>query len=315
MSRIWSGNTRALWHDYTQRQIYHITLKKHPEVPYFGRIAGDWRLPKGTYGRSYLQASPLGKAIKDCIRNIRTIHPALRIYQYALMPDHLHILLSVESPIDEILGRKIAAFKVMVNKRANREAIFEKGFNDQILTTTRNLDVIYNYLRDNPYRLAVRFANPDFFSRINEIEIGGIHYQTYGNIHLLSNPFKEQVIIHQADNEAKRNSDRERWLHSSANGGVLVSPFISPAEKAIRAEAEALDAKIILITHEAFPERYKPAAHDFALCSEGRLLIISLGLPAGTPLSRVLCLQMNALAEAITAVDNTAIIRNQLLDA
>lgn len=86
---------------------------------------------------------------------------------------------------------------------------------------------------------------------------------------------------------------------AASKGTVLVSPFISQAEKAIRAEAESLGAKIILITHEAFPERFKPSAHDFDLCSKGRLLIISLGLTAGTGLSRALCMQMNDLAEAI----------------
>lgn len=300
MERSWSGNTRAPWHDYTQRRIYHITLKKHPAAPYFGRVAGDWRLPKGTYGRSYLQASPLGRAIKDCIRDIRSIHPAIRIYQYALMPDHLHLLLSVEAPLDEILGRKIAAFKVMVNKRANLETVFEKGFNDQILTAARKLDVIYDYLRENPYRLAVRLANPDFFSRITRIQLGDRTYAAYGNLHLLDNPFKEQVVIHRADSSDKRKTNHDTWLHTGANGGVLVSPFISRAEKAVRTEAEALGAKIILITHELFPERFKPAAHDFALCAAGRLLIISLGLPTNTELTRALCLQMNTLAESIT---------------
>lgn len=300
MERSWSGNTRAPWHDYTQRRIYHITLKKHPAAPYFGRVAGDWRLPKGTYGRSYLQASPLGRAIKDCIRDIRSIHPAIRIYQYALMPDHLHLLLSVEAPLDEILGRKIAAFKVMVNKRANLETVFEKGFNDQILTAARKLDVIYDYLRENPYRPAVRLANPDFFSRITRIQIGDRTNAAYGNLHLLDNPFKEQVVIHRADSADKQKTNRDTWLHTGANGGVLVSPFISRAEKAVRTEAEALGAKIIVITHEPFPERFKPAAHDFALCAAGRLLIISLGLPTNTELTRALCLQMNTLVESIT---------------
>lgn len=270
MERSWSGNTRAPWHDYTQRRIYHIALKKHAAAPFFGKIAGDWRLPKGSYGRSYLQASPLGRTIKDCIREIGSIHPALRIYQYALMPDHVHMLLSVETPLDEILGRKIAAFKVMVNKRTNLEAVFEKGFNDQILTAARKLDVVYDYLRENPYRLAVRFASPDFFSRITQMHIGDGSYSAYGNIHLLDNPFKEQVIIHRVDSADKRKANKDIWLHTGANGGVLVSPFISRDEKTVRAEAEALGAKIIMITHKAFPERFKPAAHDFALCAEGR---------------------------------------------
>lgn len=265
----------------------------------FGSLAGDWRLPKGTYGRTYVKASPLGSVIKACLRDMTAIHPALKVWQYALMPDHLHLLLSVETALDEILGRKLAAFKVMVNKRANVEGVFEKGFNDQILTTTRKLNVIFDYLRDNPHRLAVRFACPDFFTRMNKVDIAGNSLSAYGNLHLLDNPFKEQIVVHRADTVEKKQSDRERWLHTGSNGGVLVSPFISPAEKAVRAEAEEKGAKIISVTHEAFPERYKPAAHDFALCAEGRLLIISLGLPAGTVLSRGHCLRMNELAKMI----------------
>lgn len=40
-----------------------------------------------------------------------------------------------------------------------------------------------------------------------------------------------------------------------------------------------------------------------SLCLAGRLLIISLGEPRGTDLTRDLCRRMNALAEAICQVD------------
>ncbi len=99
MGRYWTGNSRAPWHDYRARHIYHITLLKRAEVPDFGSLAGDWRLHSGTRGSSYVSASPIGKAVKDCLRNIGSIHPALRVLQYALMPDHLHILLSVEASL------------------------------------------------------------------------------------------------------------------------------------------------------------------------------------------------------------------------
>lgn len=301
MRRIWSGNSRAPWHDYRSRQIYHLTLMKHPDAPAFGQLAGDWRLPKGTYGRSYIKASPLGKAIKNVIRDITNIHPALKVYQYALMPDHLHILLSVEEQLDEILGRKIAAFKVMVNKVADTPIVFDKGFNDRILTTSGNLSLIYDYLRENPYRLAVRFANPDFFNRQNRIKIGDCFYSAYGNLQLIDNPFKEQVIVHRADNDQTFTANRHRhWLHTAANGGVLVSPFISKREKSIRKEAESIGGKLILITNSPFADREKPSGKDFDLCAEGRLLIVSIGLSAGSPLSRANSLQMNALAQTIS---------------
>lgn len=299
MEKKWTGNHRASWHDYTQRQIYHITLKKRRGVMSFGTLAGDWRLSEGSFGSSYICASPLGTIIKTCIKDFKTIHPALRIYQYALMPDHLHLLLSVEESLDEILGRKLAMFKVMVNKRANLESVFEKGFNDQILTANRDLNVIYDYLRSNPYRLAVRRANPEFFTRCNSLTIGDTQCQLYGNIHLLRNPFKEQVVVHRSDSRDIINGNIERWAYTSANGGVLVSPFISRYEKEIRVKSEALGAKLILITHTAFKERFKPSAHDYNLCVTGRLLIVSLGLSPGTTLSRDHCLRMNALARTI----------------
>lgn len=295
----WSGNNRAEWHDYRDKCIYHITLKKNPDVADFGRICGDCDIAPGSPGSPYLAASALGRVVKESLKRLGEIHPALRLYQYALMPDHLHMLLSVESGLDEILGRKLAAFKVLVNKTAGEERVFMKGFNDQIIGPNRSLDSVFRYLRENPYRLAVRRRNPDFFRRVNSLSVGALDCDAYGNLQLLENPFKDQVVIHRADNAQQREWSRRRWLHNAANGGVLVSPFISPAEKSIRGEVESLGGKIILITHEAFPERFKPAKHDFSFCSEGRLLIISLGKAAPAPLTRADCLAMNELATKI----------------
>lgn len=297
MSRIWTGNRRASWHDYTSRCIYHITLLKHPDAPCFGRLMGDCHLPIGTPGSSYLCASDTGKAIKQALREISHIHSALRILQYALMPDHLHLVLYVEGQLDEIMGRKLAAFKVSVNKISGANQVFERGFNDQILTKSRKLDVIYRYLRANPYRLAIRQANPGFFHKRSGVMIGGTPCQLYGNHHLLYNPFKEQVIVHRADTPEQFERHKEKWLYTTANGGVLVSPFISKREKEIRAEAEELGGRIILISNRPFGDREKPVGKDFELCAEGRMLIIAPQSPLD--FGRSACLQMNALANRI----------------
>lgn len=289
---------RAPWHDYTCRCIYMVTLKKSPFIEAFGELGGDYRLPAGAKGASFIKASHTGNAIKETIRNFIDIEPAIKILQYTLMPDHVHILLFVTEPTKEILGRIIARFKVTVNERAGTDHVFAKGFNDQILHGGRSLDVLFRYLRDNPRRLAVRREHPEYFRRVNSVKIGEWECQVYGNIQLLDNPFKEQVVVHRRETAAERASSRDRWIYTAANGGVLVSPFISPDEKAVREEAEALDGKLIVITNISMGERYKPAAHDFALCEAGRLLIIS---PCGLDpmLTRHMCLSMNTLAERI----------------
>lgn len=292
---------RALWHDYRSSCRYMITLSRRRDFPPLSVIEGDPQLPAGTRGSCRTRWSHAGKKIADLIYNMSAIHPALRADQYVVMPDHVHILLWVQSPLPEHLGFYIARFKNAVNLAAGENHVFEDGFNDQIVTSKRDLNTLFAYIRDNPRRLAVRRACPDFFNRRDSVNIAGHACMVYGNIHLLDNPFKEQVVVHRADSPEVLSRNKETWLYTAANGGVLVSPFISQAEKAIRNEAEASGGKIILITHEAFPDRYKPAAHDFELCTQGRLLIISLGYPSCTPLARDICLSMNNLAHTIAA--------------
>lgn len=275
MKNRWSGNNRARWHDYRSKCIYHITLMKDPAVESFGRIGGDWRIKPGNPGSPYLVASPTGRKVKEALKRLPEIHPALRLYQYALMPDHLHLLIAITSPLDDILGRKLAIFKVIADRFAEKERVFLKGFNDQIIGPNRKLDAIYKYLRENPYRLAVRMANPESFRRVMRLEICGKPFSAYGNLQLLSNPFKEQVVVHRADSPATRERNKERWIHCVANGGVLVSPFISKDEKAIRQIAESLGGRIILLTDTGFDERGKPGTHDFDQCMKNELLIMT----------------------------------------
>lgn len=176
--------------------------------------------------------------------------------------------------------------------------VFAEDFYDRILRPTHSLNVIYDYIRRNPYRLAVRMANRSFFQRRNNLVIEGEQWQAYGNIQLIANPFKEQVVIHRADSPDTRVRNRGRWIHTASNGGVLVSPFISKDEKAIRQEAEASKSKIILISNRPLAEREKPTGHDFEQCCEGRLLI--LAPQKELPSSRTTFLHLNHIADYIS---------------
>lgn len=146
----------------------------------------------------------------------------------------------------------------------------------------------------------MRRAFPEYFRRVNRVRIAGGEYSAYGNFQLLECPFKEQVVVHRADAEEVRAANRERWLYTAANGGVLVSPFISPAEKVIRTEAEEVGSRFILINDKQMEERYKPSGRDFELCEAGRMLIVS-SPSEGENLSRAHCLKMNGLAEMIVS--------------
>lgn len=287
--------SRDCSHDYRSRCIYHITMTKAPVVPPFSRIAGSLEQP-------VVERSALGRIVEQQIRELPLLCPALRILQYVVMPDHLHLALFAESELPKALGSYLGMMKVKCGQLAEerlsiRPPLFERDFYDRILRRGHNLDTICEYIRQNPYRLLVRHLHPEYFRRVNSIEINGEQWQAYGNMQLLDNPFKAPVVIHRADSEPTKWAKRCRWKHLAENGGVLVSPFISPEEKEVRRECEEVGGKVILLSCKPFGKREKPAARDFELCAEGKLLILA-------PLrsveeGRAAFLYLNSVAELI----------------
>lgn len=153
------------------------------------------------------------------------------------MPDHVHMLIQVRQRLPKPLGNAIGGLKSGITKQwrtiiGNRAAeIFESGFNDKIIYSFRLLKDVSQYIRQNPYRLAVRHCRPDFFRKTRDLEIAGRRIQAYGNLFLFRNPFKTPLIVHRADSEQVFNDKKEACLTTAINGGVVVSAFISPRRK------------------------------------------------------------------------------------
>ena len=173
---------RATWHDYKSRCIYMVTITKNDEVPMFGILSGTPDCPQ-------IILSELGKIIRNAVFTLPRREPSVKVLQYIIMPDHVHILLHVHTVMNGPLGDVIARLKREISKNYHDTSVFCKGYNDQILKPSRSLDVLYKYIRDNPRRLAVRRFFPDFFRKINCMKIGDIVCQAYGNLHLMDNPF------------------------------------------------------------------------------------------------------------------------------
>lgn len=282
-------------HDYKSRCIYHITITKAPACPDFSVISGSISQP-------IVQKSPYGQVIEDQILNFPNICPSLQILQYVIMPDHIHFAIFARDNLPRALGSYIGMMKVKCGQliRANFpniKDVFTDDFHDRYLRPVHSLDTIIEYIRQNPRRLLARRANPEFFRRVNDIDINGTLWQAYGNMQLLENPFKAPVIIHRGDSEQLKATKCRRWQHLAENGGVLVSPFISPEERSVRRQCEEANGKVILMSNEPFGERAKPAAHDFELCAEGRLLILAPMSPLSP--GRATFLYLNSVAERI----------------
>ncbi|MDE5749483.1 MAG: hypothetical protein K2H87_01780, partial [Duncaniella sp.] len=115
---------------------------------------------------------------------------------------------------------------------------------------------------------------------------------------------KSAVMLSRRFSHEETDAKKREWRSVASNGGVLVSPFISPAEKDVRDEALADGAPIIIIAPRGFGAREKPGGNPFELCAQGRLLILSHpGIYSLTGvLTRAECLEMNRFAELIAGL-------------
>ena len=301
-------NKRAFAHNYYAPFIYHIILSKKISFPTFGSIIGNAKIPFGEPGCAEIDENEFGHIISKSIIGLPKKYSIIQIYQYKVMPDHVHILLCVKDWSNYHLDFYIKELTEFIAKHCSKvighqlrdSDIFEEGYCDKPLLLGISLNGWYKYIKMNPHRLAMRIQFPDFFSRKRNLRIGNREYEAYGNLFLISNPDKTAVKISRRFSSLQKSELRTKWETDALKGVVMVSPFISNEEKQIREIIEQNRGKIILITHEAFPERFKPAAHNFELCSDGRLLIISMGYPAKTALTREICNEMNKLALEIT---------------
>ena len=318
------GTHRRFYHDYRGKDVYHITLLKRDGVPAFGAFAAGWR--EAAIQRRpedvNITLSDTGKAVRDGLFNLTATVREIRLLRYAVMPDHVHLLLQVMKYMDEPLGNHIARMKAFVNERwayrldvnnlpaATERSVFARGFNDQILWASRSLSAVFDYVRLNPYKLALRKAYPDYFTRLQNLSLtldigtachpSPVTFQAYGNLQLLTNPFKEPVAVHRADTDEQKEKSHREWVRNAANGGVLVSPFISPAEREIFDEADALGGRFIKLTTEPIHPRDNAHGADFERCAQGRLLLLHpAALKPQPALTRSDALLLNSLASAL----------------
>ena len=119
---------------------------------------------------SYIVLTPAGEAIKSEFLRIGEHHPEIKPLFIQVMPDHVHFIIHVTKPMVRPLGQAIAGFKAGSSKAAiGKGGLWAEGFQDTILFHEGQLDAMFNYLRDNPRRLAVKQLMPEMFRARNDL--------------------------------------------------------------------------------------------------------------------------------------------------
>ena len=107
-----SMKRRMTEHDYTERNIYMLTLVVEGRQALLGHVVGRGDAAADSPEAPRFVPSPLGVLVSSEVEHISEHYPQIRVLGRQLMPDHLHIILFVTEQLPQPLGRVVNGFKV-----------------------------------------------------------------------------------------------------------------------------------------------------------------------------------------------------------
>jgi len=321
-------------HDYTSSCIYLITVTTEGRQRLLGTLVGD------SAATAAIEPTPLGAYVAEAFRQtaVETTKKTgcrVQVLHYQIMPDHFHGILYVRDtlPADYTLGKIVAAWKSACThalwaspsfsarhlsaehktkdfSSEHRAALFSRGFNDRILFRRGQLKTWVAYLDDNPRRLWLKWHFPDRLRKVYDFTAGtkGHRYTAVGNTFLVTYPERLQVRCHRNLTEEQIQQEVEKYLREAHRGTVLVSPFISPAEKAVFEACYRERLPMIHIVNRGLDGKFNyPSGRDLSGCSDGFLLVLApyadySAETAAARITRAQCLDMNAYAADLATV-------------
>ena len=241
---------RAQWLDYGDVGLYMITMCVEGRKPVFGHLVGNWKATRDSKDFPHIMLSPLAqRIIEEELPKISYKYPQVEIWQVAFMPDHIHLLIYIRTPLPKgkHLGHIIGAFKGGCSRQwwkgpeanatgtaakgpeanaAGRAAgvptasavrcpLFEEGYHDRIIKRPGMLEVIKRYMSDNPLRAIMRRSLPNLLERRLHLRIGTHDYAAFGCIFLLKRAEKEQVFYHRKERSTGIPTEETEAFHKN----------------------------------------------------------------------------------------------------
>ena len=334
-------------HDYTSACIYLVTVTTVDRRRVLGSLVGE------SPDLAKVEATALGEYVAEAFRKkaaevTKKTGCRIQVLHYQIMPDHFHGILYVRDilPKDYSLGKIVAAWKSDCthalwddyaalkcdeldegNKSSlcaqyfssEKPSLFTSGFNDRILFRKGQLKTWIKYLEDNPRRLWLKIHFPDRLQKVYDFKAGktGRQYTAVGNTFLVTYPERLQVRCHRNLTEEQIQEEVATYMKEARRGTVLVSPFISPAEKAVYEACYKERLKMIRVVNRGLDGKFVyPSGRDLTGCSEGFMLVLAPYADyseetAAKRITRAQCLDMNEYAADLASIALKCAERNE----
>ena len=142
-------------YDYSTPGAYFITVcTANRENIFWSDCRGELCSP------AEVPLSHIGIIVDNEMKKLNGIYDAVRVDKYCIMPDHIHIIISINT--DEngrtqfapTISRVIKQFKGSITKQVG-SPIWQKSFYDHGIRNQQDYDEIWEYIENNPLKYAL----------------------------------------------------------------------------------------------------------------------------------------------------------------
>lgn len=134
--------------DYSSNASYFLTICSDRRKEIFSKIVYD-----ETVGANIVRPSAIGKIIEIDILKIENIYPCVFVDNYVIMPNHIHLILTIDTIRRPMVAPTIATvikqFKGAVSKETGT-TVWQKGFYDHIIRDDEDYNTKAQYIGTNP---------------------------------------------------------------------------------------------------------------------------------------------------------------------
>lgn len=131
-------------YDYSSNGDYFITVCVSDFEELLSNVSPDGELT----------LTPIGSVVENTIKEIESHYDGVFLRNYVIMPNHVHLLLSLRADLDgryklPNISSVVGSFKSNVSKRIDMK-IWQKSFYDHVILYDEEYDNVYDYIDANP---------------------------------------------------------------------------------------------------------------------------------------------------------------------
>ena len=139
---------RLKHYDYSQNGCYFLTICTKEKACILGKVVAD------NHGTPVVSLSPMGETVLSVITEMSCYSSGFQIDNYIIMPNHLHLLLTLDDSGGQGTGRPTVMSLVHYLKRTVTKqlghSIWQPSFYEHVVRNRESYLEIYNYITGNP---------------------------------------------------------------------------------------------------------------------------------------------------------------------